>query len=437
MVEELEPAKRVTNASVVVCGRGLPPESTCRPRFLTRKFHSAIFHFNSTVLFSFMADISTSQDLSQPRPRRSSTATAAARKMSLSTVTAQPAHNGHSAAIAQKVVQPPSSWRNIPNNSLSPPQNSSSRENGGTSVTPSPAAKRRSISRTEQSSSQDNIILDSTVDPKSTKNNANMPSSPRSHITPNHSGNITGPHKITPQKGTPPQASRRQLSRQSSLASGPGGFPGVPWSPQGKLSGKSVALLADHPASLNRKFSENLSFEGNSFQFSWDGDGQASMLDGDELTFDMFTDANEGTVDEDVRYAVLISNLFTLLILFCLSQMESILQQIRLLHNKRLSHFKRLLEQAQSSTAAQLHALQAEIQHLRVALDEERMRTQELDMERDRIQRRIAQSSSQFRLEDDAVDLAKALRGDGKGNFSETDVKKAVRGLKLPDRLRL
>lgn len=117
--------------------------------------------------------------------------------------------------------------------------------------------------------------------------------------------------------------------------------------------------------------------------------------------------------------------------------MESILQQIRILHNKRLLHYKRLLEQAQSSTAAQLHAMQAEIQHFRVALDEERVRTQELDMERDRIQRRLAQSSSQYRLEDDAVDLAKALRGDGKGNFSETEVKKAVRSLKLPDRMRL
>lgn len=252
-----------------------------------------------------MADSSTSQVQSQPRPRRSSTATAAARKMSISTVTAQPAHNGHpSVATAQKVPQPPSSWRNIPNNALSPPQNSSSRENSGAPATPSPAAKRRSVSRTGHSSSQDNIALDSTADPKSTKNNANMPSSPRSHITPNHSGNMLP--KTTPQKGASPQASRRQLSRQSSLASGPGGFPGVPWSPQGKLSGKSVALLADHPASLNRKFSENLSFEGNSFQFSWDGDGQASMLDGDELTFDMFTDANEGTVDEDVRCLLII-----------------------------------------------------------------------------------------------------------------------------------
>lgn len=118
--------------------------------------------------------------------------------------------------------------------------------------------------------------------------------------------------------------------------------------------------------------------------------------------------------------------------------MESILQQIRLLHNRRLSHFKRLLEQAQNSTASQLHALQAELQHLRTALDEEKMKTQESEMERDRIQRKVHARSSLLRLDDEGViDLGKALKGDGKGNFNEGEVRKAVRSLKMPDRMRL
>ena len=41
------------------------------------------------------------------------------------------------------------------------------------------------------------------------------------------------------------------------------------------------------------------------------------------------------------------------------------------------------------------------------------------------------------RDEDVTVDLAKALKGDGKGVFNETEVKKAVRALKLQDRMRL
>ncbi len=35
------------------------------------------------------------------------------------------------------------------------------------------------------------------------------------------------------------------------------------------------------------------------------------------------------------------------------------------------------------------------------------------------------------------VNLASALRGDGKGNFDEIEVRKAVRALKLADRTRL
>ena len=35
------------------------------------------------------------------------------------------------------------------------------------------------------------------------------------------------------------------------------------------------------------------------------------------------------------------------------------------------------------------------------------------------------------------MDIARALRGDGRGVFNETEVRRAVRSLKLPDRMRL
>ena len=35
------------------------------------------------------------------------------------------------------------------------------------------------------------------------------------------------------------------------------------------------------------------------------------------------------------------------------------------------------------------------------------------------------------------ADLAAALRGDGKGNFNETEIRKAIRSLKIQDRNRL
>lgn len=251
----------------------------------------------------------TLQDQNSSRTRRLSTGTTTSRKMSLSTVTPYAANGRLSNAVPAnasknqvQVGQAPSSWRTLSNATLSPPQLPANSHEIKAPATPSPATKRRSVSRAvpDQSSSQvDDGGLEN-VD--SNSRSKNMPGSPRNHISPNHSGNISIP-KSAAKKGASPQTSRRQLSRQSSMASATGGFPGVPWSPQGKLSGRSVALLADHPASLAKKFSENLSFEGNSFQLSWDGDGQTSMMDGDDLTYDMLTDANEGTVDEDVRSA--------------------------------------------------------------------------------------------------------------------------------------
>lgn len=148
---------------------------------------------------------------------------------------------------------------------------------------------------------------------------------------------------------------------------------------------------------------------------------------------DMVTDLNDGQVDEE---------------------MDSALSSVMALHTRKILHYKRLLERAQASTAAQLHALQAEASVLR---------------ERERERERAGPGGSRSLLEfpaddarcvcggrrrrgywagyredeeedDDAGDgqsFVRALKGDGKGGFSEKEVRKALRGLSREDRMRL
>jgi len=47
------------------------------------------------------------------------------------------------------------------------------------------------------------------------------------------------------------------------------------------------------------------------------------------------------------------------------------------------------------------------------------------------------QQCSQSQQQEESMDIARALRGDGRGVFHETEVRRAVRSLNLPDRMRL
>ena len=100
-----------------------------------------------------------------------------------------------------------------------------------------------------------------------------------------------------------------------------------------------------------------------------------------------------------------------------------------------MTDLKRLLEQTQTASAAQLHALQAELRLLRVTVEQERAAARESELLRDRERLSIATRHP----DDDSADwdVARALRGDGRGNFNDTDVRKAVRGLRMGDRMRL
>ena len=132
--------------------------------------------------------------------------------------------------------------------------------------------------------------------------------------------------------------------------------------------------------------------------------------------------------------------------------MQSAVEEVQKVHKQKLLHYKRLLERAQASTAAQLHALQAEVRLLR-----DREQTHEnggsngllaLGASPDDLcvcggKKRKGYWSGFRGLddEDDAqggeVDLATALKGKGDGTFNEIEVRRAVRTLTRDDRMRL
>ncbi|KAF9540693.1 hypothetical protein CPC08DRAFT_824448 [Agrocybe pediades] len=156
-----------------------------------------------------------------------------------------------------------------------------------------------------------------------------------------------------------------------------------------------------------------------------DGLGNA-FWEGDDMSLEMVTDVNDGDVDEE---------------------MEGALQNILQMHTRKILHYKRLLERAQASTAAQLHALQAQVRVLRESAPAATSAThnnQLLSLDEAGLcvcggrKRKGYWSGYRDDEEDDEPgDLAKALRGDGKGQFSEKEVRKALRGLGREERMRL
>lgn len=128
-------------------------------------------------------------------------------------------------------------------------------------------------------------------------------------------------------------------------------------------------------------------------------------------------------------------------------QIQAAQDQVMSIHMKKMLHYKRLLERAQASTAAQLHALQAEVRVLK-----ERERQHENGghgnvalLNGDDFcvcggQKRGSGYWSGYRegnTNDGPGDLLNALKGDGSGGFNEIEVRKAIRGLSREDRMRL
>jgi pyrimidine and pyridine-specific 5'-nucleotidase len=126
--------------------------------------------------------------------------------------------------------------------------------------------------------------------------------------------------------------------------------------------------------------------------------------------------------------------------------MKRALDDIMLIHTREILHYKRLLERSQASTAAQLHALQAEVKHLREKEKEsENGITNWTTGGHDSFCTCGGKTRkgywSGYREGDDVEEgqghLLNALKGDGNGGFNEAEVRKAVRGLGRDDRMRL
>ncbi|KNZ76284.1 F-box/WD repeat-containing protein 7 [Termitomyces sp. J132] len=154
----------------------------------------------------------------------------------------------------------------------------------------------------------------------------------------------------------------------------------------------------------------------------------------DDMDMELLTDVNDGEVDEE---------------------MSAALSKIQDLHTRKILHYKRLLERAQASAAAQLHALQAEVRVLRansaslpnaptqpmVGLDDDRCVCGGKRRKGYWAGYRDDEEFSEDESEDGDKDafgerLVKALKGRGH-NFSEKEVRRVLRGLNREQRMRL
>ncbi|KIK26303.1 hypothetical protein PISMIDRAFT_95127 [Pisolithus microcarpus 441] len=143
--------------------------------------------------------------------------------------------------------------------------------------------------------------------------------------------------------------------------------------------------------------------------------------DGEDMTLDMVTDIGEGSGDEEF---------------------ESTLSDLRTLHLSRLTSYKRLLERAQASSAAQAYALQAELSILKEHLQSGTRNKPEQDFGEICVcgGRKVKGYWGGYDgdiVDDGGAGLEGALKGDGKGAFNEKEVKKVVRRLGREARMRL
>ncbi|KAG5645388.1 hypothetical protein DXG03_006341 [Asterophora parasitica] len=223
---------------------------------------------------------------------------------------------------------------------------------------------------------------------------------------------------------TPSKPPSKRPTPQSTSSKQP--LPDVPWSQQGTLN-ENASLLLESDAVMGLSASTSVSLINGAGAFSsWGGET-------DDMTMELMTDADEGVVDEEVGGVAL--------------------------HTRKILHYKRLLERAQASTAAQLHALQAEVRVLREgsstssyhhhhhashvlgAGDDDRC----VCGGKKRRGYWAGYRDDDFTDEDEFDDvngldygkqLVRALKG-RENDFSERDVRKALRGLGREGRMRL
>ena len=179
-------------------------------------------------------------------------------------------------------------------------------------------------------------------------------------------------------------------------------------------------------------------------EINGDEEFAGSIWDGDDMTLDMLTEAGDENVDEEVST---FNDAFVEHQYKPAFQFQGGLKTLLSVHTKKLLHYKRLLERAQAATAAQLHALQAEVRVLR---ERERQREDSGGVsfltDTDDLcvcgGRKGADYWSGYREGGDnhdreGPDLMKALKREANGEFNEAEVRKAIRGLSRDERMRL
>ncbi|EAU86743.2 hypothetical protein CC1G_06504 [Coprinopsis cinerea okayama7 len=232
--------------------------------------------------------------------------------------------------------------------------------------------------------------------------------------------------------GTPVSASSKKsgLNQGSNYSPSPKNVGKSPLNtPRSTPMKKSWASPKEHDS----LFDENLELQSTRIMSGGTGtavatdDGLGNALwdyGDDDMTMEMVTDINDGDVDEE---------------------MSAALDGILALHTRKILHYKRLLERAQASTAAQLHALQAEVRMLRDN-NQNAGAAPSYHLLADPEAEGLCVCGGKKRKgywaayrddldeDDDTVDLLTAIRG---GSFSEVEVRKALRGLSREERMRL
>jgi pyrimidine and pyridine-specific 5'-nucleotidase len=133
--------------------------------------------------------------------------------------------------------------------------------------------------------------------------------------------------------------------------------------------------------------------------------------------------------------------------------MHTALENVSRVHARKLLHYRRLLERTQASTAAQLHAMQAELRVLRQRAEggvQQQLQLGAGGIDGDDDVFCVCGGKKRRGYwagyrdggghgdedEDGDVDLMRALKGAG-GQFNEIEVRKAIRGLSREERMRL
>ncbi|KAF8915719.1 hypothetical protein CPB85DRAFT_1293006 [Mucidula mucida] len=213
-------------------------------------------------------------------------------------------------------------------------------------ASPSIVSSRRSVVRTTS--------LHSPFTSTAASSAAGAPRTPKSKLTNENSTSTTTPPKLKAKLSTPPPRTRKTSASPSIHLTSPSPKPSPSRSPLNRPTTPKATppkVMAPSPNSTPRSqrasgptssygSPENHFFSAPSVMPSvWGGDD-------DSMTLEMITEdgGEDGEGDEEIG---------------------ALLSQISTLHSRKITSYKRLLERAQLSSAAQLHALQAEVQMLK------------------------------------------------------------------------